>query len=103
MSAKATLNRLEPKIIVLGHADEEIQDKAKDRLTVLEDKDEARLTVLEDKVEARLTVLEDKVEARLTALEDKVEARLTVLEDKVEWIHKYLINGIKRINNLRNR
>ena len=81
MSAKATLNRLEPKIVVLGHADEEIQDK----------------------VEDMLTVLEDKVEGRLIVLEDKVEDRLTVLEDKVEWIHKHLIDGIKRINDLHKR
>ena len=70
MSGNATLNRLEPKIVVLGHAGEEIQDK---------------------------------VEERLTVLEDKVEDRLTVLEDKVEWIHKHLIAGIKRINDLHKR
>ena len=81
MSARATLNNLEPKINVLGDAVEEI-----------------RSCLIAFNARATETdAIQDKVEDRLIALEDKVD-RLIALEDKVERIHDYLNTAIKRIN-----
>ena len=71
MSAKATLNRLEPKIIALGHAVEEIQ---------------STLTGFD----ARAQVVD--------GIQDKVEDRLTVVEGKVEQIQDHLHLVVDTIN-----
>ena len=87
MSAKATLNKLEPKLNVLGHAVEEIQST----LTGFD----ARAQVVD--------AIQDKVEDRLTVLEDKVEDRLTIVEDKVERIQDHLHLVVDTINTILKR
>ena len=73
MSARATLNNLEPKINVLGDAVEEIRS---------------------------CLIAFDARATETGVIQDKVEDRLIVLEDKVERIHDYLNAVVDRINDL---
>ena len=82
MSEHEILNRLEPKIIVLGHAVEEI----KSTLTSFD----ARAQVvdgIEDKVEDRLAVVEGKV--------DKIQDHLHLLVDTINVILKRLNKNLR--------
>ena len=77
MSAHAILNKLEPKIIVLGHAVEEIKSTLTDfdgRVNFVDG--------IQDKIEDRLTVVEGKV--------TKIEDHLHLLVDTLNVVLKKL-------------
>ena len=82
MSAHAILNRLEPKIIVLGHAVEEI----KSTLTGFDARAEV-VDGIQDKVEDRLAVVEGKV--------DKIQDHLHLLVDTINVILKRLNKDLR--------
>ena len=73
MSARATLNRLEPQINVISHTIQHVQS----------------------------SLIESDVRAKEAAeAEERLEYRVNLIEDKVELIYEHLNTAIKRINDL---
>ena len=100
MSAKATLNNLEPKINVLGDAVEKIRSGLIDSDARAKEADEAK-----EQLEYRVTLLEDLMKSDARAKEgveeeERLEYRVTLIEDKVELLHKHLNAVLDRINDL---
>ena len=75
MAARATLNRIEPRINVISH------------------------TLQNVKLSLRST---DARVRDVTAIEERLEDRIDVIEDEVELLKEYLNTAIKRINDLHN-
>ena len=73
MSARATLNRLEPQINVISHTIQDVQS----------------------------SLIESDVWAKEAAeAEERLEYRVNLIEDKVELLHEHLNTAIERINDL---
>ena len=73
MAARATLNRIEPRINVISH------------------------TLQDVKLSLRST---DARVRDVTAIEEHLEDRIDLIEDEVELLKEYLNTAIKRINDL---
>ena len=100
MSARATLNRLEPEIIVLGRAIQDVQSGLIDSDARAKEADETQ-----EQLEYRVTLLEDLMKSDARAKEgvegeERLEYRVTLIEDKVELLHKHLNAAFDRINDI---
>ena len=58
------------------------EDKAPEKLTVLNDKVPEKLSILNDKAPEKLSILNDKVPEKLSIFNDKVPEKLSIINDK---------------------